>query len=290
MNRGDLSLAEAEAALDDFRARLDPGVRGDARERRARAAGESRAPRDRRDLAADRRRARGARPGRARRSSPGPRTSRVNPKLERILQSRRTEFDAGVIDWALAEALALRLARPRGHAGAAGRPGHPARHVQPASRRARRHAHRERVLPARARLARPGAVHALRLGAVRVRRARLRVRLLGGGPAGLGRLGGAVRRLHERRPDHHRPVRRRGGGQVGADARASRCCSPTASKARDPSTRARGSNGSSRCVPRTTCASSTPRPPRSTSTCCGASRARERASRSSASRRSGTCA
>ena len=68
----------------------------------------------------------------------------------------------------------------------------------------------------------------------------LRVRLLGRGSPGLGRLGGAVRRLHERRADHHRPVHRRGRGQVGPDLRARRCSSPTASRARARSTRARG--------------------------------------------------
>ena len=37
-------------------------------------------------------------------------------------------------------------------------------------------------------------------------------------PDALGRLGGAVRRLHQRRADHHRPVHRRRRGQVGPAA------------------------------------------------------------------------
>ena len=77
--------------------------------------------------------------------------------------------------------------------------------------------------------------------------------------------------------------------QVGPAQRRSRCCSPTASRARDPSTRAPGSSASSRSAPRTTCASSTRRPRRSTSTCCAARRRRRAACRSSASRRSATC-
>ena len=68
----------------------------------------------------------------------------------------------------------------------------------------------------------------------------------------------------------HRPVHRRRRGQVGPAQRPRRCCSRTASRARAPSTRARGSSASSCCAPRTTSASSTRRPRRSTSTCCGA--------------------
>ena len=58
-------------------------------------------------------------------------------------------------------------------------------------------------------------------------------------------LGGAVRRLRQRRADDHRPVHRRGRGQVGPAQRARRCCSRTASRARARSTRRRGSNASS---------------------------------------------
>ena len=52
-----------------------------------------------------------------------------------------------------------------------------------------------------------------------------------------GAVGGAVRRLRQRRPDHHRPVPRGRRGQVGPDDRASSCCCPTATRARAPSTR-----------------------------------------------------
>ncbi len=61
-----------------------------------------------------------------------------------------------------------------------------------------------------------------------------------------------------------------GGGQVGPDVRASSCSCRTATRARVPSTRAPASNGSSRCAPRTTSRSPTPRRRRSTSTSCGA--------------------
>jgi 2-oxoglutarate dehydrogenase E1 component len=105
VNRGDLSLPEAEAALDDFRARLTRAFE----ETHASAAPE---PRVNLEL-----------PETVETSPPTgverevldqvvqalvtwPETFSVSPKLEKILRSRRTEFDAGTVDWALAEALA----------------------------------------------------------------------------------------------------------------------------------------------------------------------------------------
>ena len=60
--------------------------------------------------------------------------------------------------------------------------------------------------------------------------------------------------------------------QVGRSARGSSCCCRTASRARGPSTRARGSSGSSSWRARTTSASPTAPRRRSTSTCCGGRR------------------
>ena len=152
VNRGDLSLAEAEAALDDFRARLTRAFE----ETHASAAPEPRVNPELPEIVETSpptgRRARGARPDRAgarhlarrllgepqAREDPAVPAHRVRRRHSRLGPGRGTR---------------PRLARPRRHAGAAGRPGHPARHVQPAARRARRHAYRERVLPARARLA-----------------------------------------------------------------------------------------------------------------------------------------
>ena len=107
----------------------------------------------------------------------------VNPKLERSSCARRTMFDARRDRLGARRGARVRLARARGHAGAPRRPGHPPGHVQPAPRRARRPATpRREYVPARAPRRRPGAVHALRHRALRVRRARLRVRLLGRDP------------------------------------------------------------------------------------------------------------
>ena len=70
-----------------------------------------------------------------------------------------------------------RFADPRGPPGPARRPGLPARHVQPTPRRARRLRDRRAVDPARRPRRRRGQLLGVRLAAVRVRRARLRVRL-----------------------------------------------------------------------------------------------------------------
>jgi multifunctional 2-oxoglutarate metabolism enzyme len=72
----------------------------------------------------------------------------------------------------------------------------------------------------------------------------------------------------------------------GASSRASRCSSPTATRARDRSTRAAASSASCRCARATTCASRCPRRPRSTSTSCAPKSAALGPPRSSASRRS----
>ena len=63
---------------------------------------------------------------------------------------------------------------------------------------------------------RAGAVRGVQQPAVRAGDARLRVRLQRRRARGAGALGGAVRRLHQRRPGHHRPVHRRGAVEVGA--------------------------------------------------------------------------
>ena len=104
-----------------------------------------------------------------------------------------------------------------------------------------------------------GALLDLRLAAVRICRLGLRVRLLVDRPRRAGGMGGPVRRLRQRSPDHHRPVPRRGRDQVGARRRG---LDPQASpawttKARAPSTPRPGWNASWISPPRTTCRSPT---------------------------------
>ena len=163
-----------------------------------------------------------------------------------------------------------RLAPARGPPGSPRRRGLAARHVQPASRRARRLRDRRTLGAAGRARRRTRELLGVRLAALRVRRARLRVRLRALVPGVARHVGSPVRRLRQRRADHHRPVPRRGRGQVGA---AQRSRPAAASRVRGAGARAQ--LGAHRAVPRrspprTTCRSSTPPPRRSTSTCCDA--------------------
>ena len=76
-------------------------------------------------------------------------------------------------------------------------------------------------------------------------------------PDGARDLGGAVRRLRERRAGHHRSVHRRRPKTSGTASAASCCSCRTASRARARSTRARASSASCSCAPRTTSRSAT---------------------------------
>ena len=100
----------------------------------------------------------------------------------------------------------VRLAADGGPPGADVRSGLAPRHVRVAVRHDHRPDQRRRVDAAVVADRGAGQVPHLRLAAQRVRRPRLRVRLLRRPPRGAGALGGAVRRLRERRPDDHRRV------------------------------------------------------------------------------------
>ena len=251
VNRGDLTLEEAEKALEDFRARLEAAFEETRASRRAAAAavGSHRvAPDDRDDAHRDRRAARDARRRSPTRSSTFPRRLRAAPEARadprqpaQGVRRRPHRLGAG-------RGARVRLAAARGHAGAPRRPGHAARHVQPAARGARRPQHRSRVHAARAPRRRRRAVHDLRLGALGVRRARLRVRLLGRRPRRARRAGkrsSATSATARRRSSTSSSSRPRTSG---ASAAGSCCCSRTASRARAPSTRRPGSSASSCCA------------------------------------------
>ena len=152
-----------------------------------------------------------------------------------------------------AEAMAFGSLLLEGTVGPPAGPGHPPRHVLASATRCSsttrpaRSTRRSRHLGRR-----QGPVLDLRLAAVGVRRARLRVRLLGRQQGRARHLGGAVRRLHQRRPDHHRPVPRGRRGQVGPDVGPRAAAAP---RLRGPGPRALArpaSSASSRCAPRTT--------------------------------------
>ncbi len=221
VQRGDLSADEVDAAVADFRARLD------------RAFEETHEPHDESadtdatSGAADAVSgpvttavaALGARPGRHRAHDLArdvPRQPEAGAAAARPPERVRRR-DARLV---ARRGRGVRVAAPRGDPGAGRGPGHPPGHVQPAPRGARRRRRRVRVRPVEPPGRRPGAVPPLRLGAVGVRGARLRVRLLGRGARGAHRLGGPVRRLRERRAGHDRRVRRCRPGQVGSDVRA----------------------------------------------------------------------
>ncbi len=222
VQRGDITDDDEQAVEYDFKARLDRAFEETHAGRVARA-------RRRRHRSLRRRRRRRSparrRPGghrgadgdaraRGRRVDPCPGRLRGEPQAPAPAHRTRRDARQGRDRLGVGRGAGVRLARARGHTGATRGPGHSARHVQPASRRARRPGHRARVRTARAPVRRPGAVHALRHRAVGVRRARVRVRLLDQ-LRHIGVLGGAVRRLRQRRAGGHRPVHLHRRRQVG---------------------------------------------------------------------------
>ncbi len=111
----------------------------------------------------------------------------------------------------------IRLAAGAGRADPAHRPGHRARHVQPAPPGAARRRERRALVPAAEPPQRGVAVRAAQQPPVRAGLPRLRVRLQRAGPRRAGAMGGPVRRLRELGPGDPRPVPGLRPGQVGAD-------------------------------------------------------------------------
>ena len=187
----------------------------------------------------------------------------VHRKLKPQLERRRETHRRGGRDRLGAGGGArVRIAARAGHADPPDRPGHRARHVQPAPPVAARHEDRREVHADPEPEERDRAVRAAQQPAVGDRVPRLRVRLLGPGARGARALGGAVRRLRERRAGRDRPVPRLRPRQVGPDLAASRCSCRTATRARGPSTRAGASSASCSSLPRATSGSPTSRRPR----------------------------
>ena len=101
--------------------------------------------------------------------------------------------------------------------GQAHRAGHRARDVRAAPPRPPRSGKRRAVHADEEPRRRFRLVRGVQLAAVRVRDARLRIRLFGRRAGGARALGGAVRRLRQRRADRHRPVHRLGPVEVEPD-------------------------------------------------------------------------
>ena len=148
-----------------------------------------------------------------------PATFHINTKLAKQLAKRRAALgdEDGRDRVGARRGAGLRLAAGRRGADPPHRPGHRARHLQPAAPDPLGRQDRRRLHPDPAPGGRQGGVRAAQQPAERVRGRRLRVRLRGHRAGGAGAVGGAVRRLRERRRDHHRPVHHRRPGQVAAD-------------------------------------------------------------------------
>ena len=231
VRRGDITLEEAESALDDFNAKLQ-AVLDEVRGEPSLAPTELPAPDPVLEDAASPQT--GVAPdvlhalSSVVRSVPDGFT--IHPKLERQFAQREELVAAGQVDWALAEALAIgslmyegvnvRLTGQDTRRGTfsqrhavlvdynTGAEYVPLAHIRDGLQRIG-------ADPVDA-VGRDGQLHRPRLSAVRVRRPWLRVRLLGRGARSAGRLGGPVRGLRQRGADHHRQLRRGGGEQVGA--------------------------------------------------------------------------
>ena len=158
-------------------------------------------------------------------------------QMGKILERRRAMADGEHRCWtgrarrALAYATLLtgRLPRP------AHRPGHRARHLRPPPRRAARREDRRDLRAARrisGRARRRFAVYNSPLSETGCMGFEFGYSL--DYPDALVALGGAVRRLRQRRPGDHRPVHRRRRGQVEAAVRADAAACRTATKARGP--------------------------------------------------------
>ena len=283
VKRGDITVEEAEGALADFQSKLQVALDADPRARRPRC---SRRPRPPKPAGVLPHVETGCRPRHA--STRSSTTSRSIRRASRRTRSSAassrpapsTYHETGEVDWATAEALAIGSLVLEGTPVRLAGEDTPPRHVQPAPRRADRLRERERLDPARHAAERDRRTFwVYDSAAQRVRRGRLRVRLLARQPRRARDVGGAVRRLRQRRPDHHRPVHRGRRGQVGPVQRPG---AAAAARLRGPGPRAL--LGPHRALPAVVRRGQhpglpTPRRRRSTSTCCAARCAATSASR-----------
>ena len=120
----------------------------------------------------------------------------------------------------------LRVPARRGNPDQAYGSGHRARHVLAPPRRSPRRPDRRDVHAAAEPRRCNRVVRDLQLAALGVRLSRLRVRVLHCRAGSARALGGAVRRLRQRRADRDRPVHRRGTGEVARDDAADAAATP----------------------------------------------------------------
>ena len=140
-----------------------------------------------------------------------------HPKLWKQLERRRTALEQGGHRLGPGGGARVRVAPRRRHPHPDHRPGHRARHVLASPRRPARREHRRDVHADAAPRRGGRVVRDPQLAALGVRLRRLRVRLLRCRAGGARALGSAVRRLRQRRADHHRPVHVGGPLEVARD-------------------------------------------------------------------------
>ena len=197
----------------------------------------------------------------------------VHRTIQRFLDNRRKMIETGEgIDWATAEALAFgSLLRRRPSASAC-----PARTCERGTF-SQRHSvlidqeTEERYTPLNNIARGPGPLRGHQLDALGRGGARLRVRLLALRAERADAVGGAVRRLRQRRAGACSTSSSRRASASGCACRASSACCRTATRARGRSIPPPASSASCRCAPRTTCRSPTARRRRTTSTSCAGS-------------------
>ena len=200
---------------------------------------------------------------------------KLHPRVEKVMAERRAMADGKLpLDWGMGETLAYATllddgygVRLSGEDSGRGTFSHRHAVLHDQSREkwdSGTYVPLEHVKPE------PAGVRGDRLGAGGIRRARLRVRLRHVRSEAPRDLGGAVRRLRQRRAGDHRPVHRVGRSEVGPDLRAHAAACRTATRARAPSIRRRGPSATCSCAPSTTCRSACrPRRRRSITCCAG---------------------
>ena len=145
----------------------------------------------------------------------------LQARAKRLLDERYRMVERGEgIDWGCAETLAYGTLLLEGFPVRLSRPGHRARHLQSPPRRALRRRDRRRLgAPGQPRPG-PGLVRGREQPALRDGRAGLRVRNVERRSPAPRPVGGAVRRLRQRRAGDRRPVHRRRRVEVAAHERA----------------------------------------------------------------------
>ena len=219
VNRGELSVEEAESLLDDFRNKLQKALDETkeslppepARARPPKTVGvlppvETGVERDRLELIHEK-------------LTTWPGDIEPHPKIKKMLEKRRGLLEKRRVRLGPRGSFGVRIIATRGLQGADRRSGHAARHVQPASQRVDRLPDRRGVHASQPSCRGPGSLPLVRQLALRVRRGRLRVRLLDRERRRPGLLGGPVRGLRQRSPGDHRPVHRCRGRQMEAAER-----------------------------------------------------------------------